>query len=225
MGIAVGNILPLAVGVALSHGPILAVILLLAPPHTRRTSLAFVLGWLLGLTLVGGVALMIASSQHLSDVTKPHPIAALIKLLLGAFLLFLAGWQWKHHSSSEVAKLPRALAALDAFTPIKAFLLGTIFAGASPKNFSLTVSAVLEIARVDLPVTQTMSALVIFVCLASVTIVVPVVLALATGARAAEVLARWKAWLVANHQAVQFVVLLVMGSLLIGKSIRELAGG
>src|SRR5215831_4121303 len=124
MGIALGNILPFAVGIALSHTPIIVVILLLASSHAKQNSLAFVLGWLLGLTLVGGVALLLARSQHLSDMTRPHPIAALLKLLLGVFLLVLAGWQLKRsHASQEQAKLPRTLAALDAFTPIKAFLL------------------------------------------------------------------------------------------------------
>ena len=46
MGEAIGQSLPLAVGVALSPMPIIAVVLLLTTPAARRNGPAFVLGWL-----------------------------------------------------------------------------------------------------------------------------------------------------------------------------------
>jgi hypothetical protein len=55
MGEAIGQSLPLAIGVALSPIPIIAVVLMLTTPRARANGPAFVLGWLLGLGLVGAV--------------------------------------------------------------------------------------------------------------------------------------------------------------------------
>ena len=46
MGQAIGGSLPLAVGIALSPIPIIAVVLMLTSPRARVNGPAFVLGWL-----------------------------------------------------------------------------------------------------------------------------------------------------------------------------------
>jgi len=57
VGEAVGEVLPLAVGVSLSPIPIVAVVLMLATPHGRSNGLGFVLGWIGGLTAAGTIVL------------------------------------------------------------------------------------------------------------------------------------------------------------------------
>jgi Sap, sulfolipid-1-addressing protein len=57
MGAAIGQSLPLAIGVAVSPMSIIAVVLLLTTPRARANGPAFVLGWLLGLGVVGAVVL------------------------------------------------------------------------------------------------------------------------------------------------------------------------
>jgi hypothetical protein len=49
---AIGAILPLALGVAISPIPIIAVILMLLSPKARTNGPAFVLGWVSGLAAV-----------------------------------------------------------------------------------------------------------------------------------------------------------------------------
>jgi hypothetical protein len=49
VGEAIGQSLPLAIGVALSPIPIIAVVLMLTTPRARADGPAFVLGWLVGL--------------------------------------------------------------------------------------------------------------------------------------------------------------------------------
>ena len=53
MGQAIGQILPFAVGVGLSPVPIIAVVVMLATPRARANGPAFLLGWLVGLAVVG----------------------------------------------------------------------------------------------------------------------------------------------------------------------------
>ncbi len=53
MGQAIGGSLPLAIGIAVSPIPIIAVVLMLTTPVARVNGPAFVLGWLLGLGVIG----------------------------------------------------------------------------------------------------------------------------------------------------------------------------
>ena len=67
MGAAIGQSLPLAIGVALSPMSIIAVVLLLTTPRARANGPAFVLGWLLGLGVDGAVVLALAGSGAASE--------------------------------------------------------------------------------------------------------------------------------------------------------------
>jgi hypothetical protein len=53
MGQAIGGSLPLAIGIAISPIPIIAVVLMLTTPRAKANGLAFLAGWLLGLGIVG----------------------------------------------------------------------------------------------------------------------------------------------------------------------------
>ena len=53
MGQAIGDILPLALAVAISPIPIIAIVLTLGTPRARSNGAAFTIGWLAGLTIAG----------------------------------------------------------------------------------------------------------------------------------------------------------------------------
>ena len=55
MGRAIGQIIPLAVGVALSPLPIIAVILMVTTPRGRVTGPSFLAGWVIALAVLGTV--------------------------------------------------------------------------------------------------------------------------------------------------------------------------
>ena len=61
MGQAIGGSLAFAVGIALSPIPIIAVVLMLTSDKARVNGPGFVLGWLVGLGIVGAIVLAIAS--------------------------------------------------------------------------------------------------------------------------------------------------------------------
>src|SRR5205823_4030168 len=94
MGQAIGQILPLAVGVAISPVPIIGVVLMLVTPRARANGLSFVLGWLLGLSLVGAIVLL-AAPDATGDDASPATWESSLKLLLGAALVLLAAKQWR----------------------------------------------------------------------------------------------------------------------------------
>ena len=55
MRTVIGDFLPVALGVAISPVPIIAVILMLLAPNATASSVAFLLGWVVGITLVVGL--------------------------------------------------------------------------------------------------------------------------------------------------------------------------
>lgn len=63
MGAAIGQVLPLAVGVALSPVPIIAVVLMLMSARAQLNGPGFVLGWLAGLAVIGVIMLAISASS------------------------------------------------------------------------------------------------------------------------------------------------------------------
>ncbi len=181
----IGDILPLAVGVALSPLAILAVILMLTSKRAKSTSLSFVLGWVLGLIVVGGVALVLADTQELSS-GLPVLVAAGIRFVLAALLLFLAYRQWhKRPKPGSAPHMPKWMDAIDSITPIRAFGFAMLLSAIKPKNLILTVAAALDIAQGTVNAAQGVIGLVVYVLIASSSIMAPVVLFLVLGDKAA----------------------------------------
>jgi hypothetical protein len=118
MGAAIGQSLPLAIGVALSPVPIIAVVLMLTTPRARANGPAFVLGWLVGLGVVGAIVLALAGPGGASEEGQPAAWVSWVKLLLGLLLLLVAARQFRGRPhEGEEAPLPKWMGAIDRFTP------------------------------------------------------------------------------------------------------------
>ena len=81
MGQAIGGSLPLAVGIALSPIPIIAVVLMLTSRRARVNGPAFVLGWLAGLAIVGAIVLAVAGAGGGSKSGSPATWVSWVKIV------------------------------------------------------------------------------------------------------------------------------------------------
>jgi hypothetical protein len=224
MGGAIGEMLPLAIGIAISPLAIVAVILILTTPQAKTNGPAFLGGWLIALAVVGGVALVATDAAESADSSGPRTIVALVKIGLGVALFFLA---WRGFRSrpkpGEDAPLPKWMAALDRFTPTRALAVGALFGGVKPKNLILAAAAAAGIAGSGLGGAQQVVVLLLLILVASVTIILPVAIYFLLGEeKAARVLDSWKTWLQANNSTVMIVLFVVFGVVLVGKGIGEL---
>ena len=61
MGAVIGEILPLAVGIAISPIPIIAVILMLLSPRAKGASVGFMIGWVVGIIVAVVVFTLLSS--------------------------------------------------------------------------------------------------------------------------------------------------------------------
>ncbi len=225
MGSVIGDILPLAIGVAISPVPIIAVILMLFSKRARSNGLAFLAGWVLALTVVGTVVLLLANAGKISSEGTPSTLSYVVKLLLGLLFWFLAyrNWQTRPKEGEEPAT-PKWMAAIDSFTAGRALGISALLAGVNPKNLGLTLAAAVTIAQAGLTGGQSAVALLVFVVIASATVAVPVLYYLVAGESAAKTLEGWKAWLLANNATVMFVLFLVLGAKLAGDGLAGLIG-
>jgi threonine/homoserine/homoserine lactone efflux protein len=224
MGKAIGDILPLSIGVAISPVPIIAIVLMLGTPRARATGPAFALGWIAGLTAAGTIMLVIASGNATTDTGKPETWVSLLKLVLGALFLLLAVKQWRSRpAAGEEAVMPKWMRAIDTFTAGKALIGGVVLSGLNPKNLALTIAAAAAIAQTGITTGQEAGAMAIFVALGSLTILAPLVIYFALGRRAAPILEGLKTWMAAHNAAIMAVLLLVLGFKLIGDAISGLS--
>jgi threonine/homoserine/homoserine lactone efflux protein len=220
MGEVIGELLPVALGVAISPVPIIAVILMLLAPHAKAASVAFMAGWVLGITVVVVAVTLLVDPVDDSEAGDPSALASVLKLLLGAAAVALALKQWRSRprpGSDPV--MPKWMSAIDTITPAKAFGLGALLSGVNPKNLTLCLAAGVTIGSGALSGEQTAVAVVVFVVIGSCTVVLPVVGYLLAQQRMQEPLDELRVWLSANNAVVMAVLLLVIGVVIIGKGL------
>ena len=223
MGEAIGQSLSLAVGVALSPIPIIAVILMLVTPRAGANGPAFVLGWLLGLAVIGAIVLALAGPTDAAGDGGPTTWVEVLKLVLGVLLVLVAVRQWRSRpEGKEDVESPKWMAAVETFTPVKALGTGALLAGANPKNVLLAVGAATAIAQTGISGAQQVIAYAVFAIIGTVGVGLPVVLYLVMGTRSRAILDRMKEWMSHNNSAIMAVLCLVIGAKLIGDGIAGL---
>jgi Na+/melibiose symporter-like transporter len=224
VGQAIGQVLPLAVGVALSPIPIIAVILMLVTPRARANGPAFLVGWLAGLAVIGAIVLL-ASPASASDQGQPATWVNVLKLVLGILLLLVSLRQWRGrpHGEEEPAA-PKWMGAIEGFRPGKALGAGAVLAGANPKNLLLAVAAAASIAGAGISGGEQAVAYAVFALIGTVGVAIPVVVYFAMGDRAGPLLQGMKQWMGRNNAVIMAVLLLVIGAKLVGDAISGFSG-
>ena len=220
MGEAIGLVLPTAVAVALSPIPIVAVVLLLVTPRGQINGSLFLLGWLVGLTIPGVIVLAIATGVAATDHGRPAAWVSALKLALGVLLLLFGLRQWRARPQhGDEAPTPTWMERLETFTPVKAWGVGVLLSGISPKNVILAIAAASTIAQTGIGTGQQAIVYAIFVVIASMGIGIPIVLYFALGSRSRRLLDDLKTWMIQNNAVILGVLFLVFGVKLIGDAI------
>ena len=197
MGGVIGEILPLALGVAISPMPVIAAILMLLSPKARTTSVGFLVGWVVGIVIAVTAFTLLSSLLPEGDPNASKPVQGTIKLVLGILLVLLAIRQWRGRPSGEaVPALPKWMSAIDTLTPVKGLGLGLLLSALNPKNL-----------------------IIVFTAIAASTVAVPIIAYLVAADRMAEPLEALRSWLVRENTVVMAVLVLVIGVVIIGKGI------
>ncbi len=221
--IPVARIVVLALGVALSPVPIVAVLIILLTKRARRGSLVFLAAWIAGNAVAITLAIAFAGNINLPSEGLDLPSEGLMTLLLGVGL-FITAWlsrrgRWR---SEDPEVVPKWVAAVDDLSPAGGAVVAFTNALTSPKNLALAIAAGIAIHdAVALPANRVSAAL-LYVAVASVTILTPVVVYLVAGKKAEPTLARWKRNVTLRAAVVMEIGLFVFGTGLALKGIYNL---
>ena len=212
-------LIPLALVVALSPISVVPAVLVLHSPRPRPTSLAFLGGWVFGLSAL--TAIFVAASNLLAD--KPHSPPAWVswvRVALGTALIAFGVYKWltrRRHTAT-----PRWMSPFAKLTPVRAALTGTALAPIRPEVLMLGATAGLEIGTGGLSAAGEWLCAILFVAVCASTVAIPVLAYAAAGDKLDDALTRLKNWMEENHGAMEAAIFVVIGLMVLYKGIESL---
>jgi threonine/homoserine/homoserine lactone efflux protein len=213
---AIGDLLPAAVGVALSPIPIIAVVIMLGTPRARANGPSFAVGWIVGLVAVSVAILVVAGGADDPD-SATSTSTNWLQVGVGLLFLALARRQWRSRPrEGETAEMPAWMSSVDHFGPGRSAVLGLALSAANPKNLVLTAAGATAIAQAGLSTGDQAIAVAVFVAIASSTVAGSVTFYLVASHRAAAPLAAMKDFMATYSNVIMMVLFLVLGAKILG---------
>jgi hypothetical protein len=216
----VGDLLPLAVGIAISPLPVIAAVLILLSDRARSSGLAFLAGWLGGIAVATLLSVLLAANVTGDDAGGTHPVRGVVLVALGMALLFLAVRTARADSSGRDAT-PRWMAAVTTATPRQAWWTAVFLSAGNAKNLALCVTAGVKLGSASLTTLERGLTLLVFAVVSAASVAVPVLAYLARPQTMAASLDRLRGWLVSNNATIMLVLLVVLGVVTIGNGIKS----
>ncbi len=204
--------MPMALGIAASPSPVLALLILLMTRRASSNALYFLAGWFTGLLLVGMITLF--GSGLLQITPGSSDGSGTIRIILGVLFLLLAVLIARQiPRKGQDPDPPAWLEKLDNFRFPQSFAFGFFFAVPNLKNASLVVTGITGILPYELEPAAGVIILLLFCLIASAGVLVPPAIYLLFGKRAATVFGIMKQWLIRYRALILFLILMVFGVL------------
>lgn len=220
MNEAVGEAISFGIGVTLSPGAVIAVVLMLPGPGGRLRASVFVASWALTLGAVGTLALLIADGANASESGGQADWVTAAQITLGLLLTLVAVWQWRGRANGLAEDgLPSWMQKVDGLTTSRAALAAVVLAGVKPKNPLLTIGAALAIAELGVSAGSQAAGLACFVLLGTLAPGIPLAVAVLMPERGPAILARVRTWMVRENRTIVAVLCLVFAAKLLGDAL------
>ena len=213
-----GILLPLALGVALSSVPLTATVFILLSPRARRSGVAFLVGWVVGLAVVTIGFVYGINALPTGPGLPNQSVVGAVELVLGLGLFGFGVWKIIQGPPEQKKSTPAWTKRLTNLGPWSALALG-IALNLRPKALALAIAAALAINSVRMTPTEFVVVIVIYIVLGSSTVAVPVIMMLVAPEATEKRLRQGKGWLTKNSRAITIIVSLMIGVLLIGDAL------
>ncbi len=218
--VVIGEILPLALVVTLSPLNIIPAILLLFTSKPLPKAMSFLAGFAGGIAAVLGLLVSLGGAVNLSTDAGHSTWAGILKLGLGAYLLFAAVKKFRGRPrAGQEGSLPKWMDGIAGYSTTKALGAGATLGALNPKNLVVGLASAAAISDGGLTTFQEVVAGAVYLVVAVLGVVAPIVVMVSLGDKAHEVLEGWNAWLRQNNATVMSVLFVVFGVVLVGQGI------
>jgi hypothetical protein len=221
MWAALGEILPIAVAVAFSSVPIMAAILILLAPNNRRSSIAFLVGWALGLAVVILAFTLLAYLIPSAPPRRSQVAIGVLLIVIGAAVLVLAIVVWRRGAGRPTAELPQWLSNVGNLHPWQSFGLALLL-NIRPKAILLSAAGGLSIRAAQLSTAETAIVIGVYTVLSASAVAFPVIASLVAPAKTQSGLVRARSWITDNGRIVGALILVIIGVVIIGHGLALL---
>ncbi len=231
------QLLPVALGIMISPLAIVAAIAVLGSSRARANSVAYLIGWILGIAVGVGVSMWVFHLLQVNARRDPpvwltvvHFVLAVI-LILGAVVVLrrqkpvvqkMAAADTPREVVAAAPSLPGWLHAVDEFTPARTGLTGFGLFVLNPVDLSCAVAAGLTLVLGDVSLAAQITVAIVFVLVSSLSILVPVSYLVVRGQTAQPILRKARDWVAGNTGIMNALLLLVIGALQLSKGIQGL---
>lgn len=211
------RLIPPALMIALSPITVIPAVLVIHAPRPRSASLAFLGGWLVGLT--GLTVFFVATCDLLEHLHKSPPAwVSWLRVLLGVATISFATWWWStRHRRGDTPGWARPFLTL---TPVRAAVTAIVLA---PLRFEVLITC----ATVGLTIgTGGIGAVhgwlngAVFVAVAGSTVAIPILAYVSAGERLGRELALLKHWMERHHADLEGLILVLAGLMLCYNGLR-----
>ena len=181
----ISEVLPFAIGIAISPIPIIAIILILFSERAKVNGPRSSPAGSSGLTVAATVVYLLSQAADVGTDSSDSDTTSWGKILLGVVLLGLARRDWaKRPKAGESPDLPKWMATVETIAPARAFGLAVLLSVVNPKNLILAVGAAAGLGQLDLSTGDAVVSLVVFVVVASISVAFAVLYEFVGGAKA-----------------------------------------
>ncbi|MBG6225092.1 threonine/homoserine/homoserine lactone efflux protein [Arthrobacter sp. CAN_A2] len=218
---ALGAVLPIALGGMLASLPVVAMAAVLGTVSGRNVLRSFTLGWLVGMLLVGTLGLLLV--DVVTFASESAAWLAWLRIALGVGLIALAARSFLRRPRGDARReSPKWITTLEGMGSVRAFRMAFLLGSVNPKNVVIVLSGVAAIVGQTQDVGTQIVVLVVFVVVASLGVLAPLVALALLGDRAARPLERFVDWFTRNSQVVLASVILLLGGLVLSGGLAAL---
>jgi threonine/homoserine/homoserine lactone efflux protein len=218
LGSELSELIPLALVVALSPLSIIPAVLVLHTPRPKPTSLAFLAGWIFGLTAL--TAIFVEVSSLLGELDKAPPWASWLRIVVGIALFVFGVFRWLTRKRS--AHSPAWMNKITGATPGRAAVIAAALVVVNPKVLFICAAAGLAIGSAGLGTAGAWISVVFYVLVAASSAAIPVLAYAVVGERLDGPLTRLKDWMELHNAAMVAAILVIIGLLVLYKGIHGL---
>ena len=206
------------IGLAMAASPfgVLAIVVMLGTTKPLANGWSFAGGWMVSITAVGLITAWLTNRGDQSAAGSSSGSAA-IQGAIGVIFLVSGAITWRRRHDKSGGAPPKWMKKAEHISPFLAFGLGLFL-----PTWALIAPVVDQIEKAGVSREAALAAYGVFVVVASLGLLIPLLIFTLRRAWAESMLGAWRAWLLANSSTVVATLLLILGTLFVARSVASL---